>query len=126
MSSSDSPLDYVDYTAIDFPSDQISVRHLRRAHPERFDVEDGSRFKHASGWPVEGILIAERYLARNAYEIAIGKARPLLSGSLSRDDCLEDLTKFYPKYDISSGPQHTEQLVRNIESQAANQAKKQR
>jgi hypothetical protein len=62
-------------------------------------------------------------LARAAYEKAIGKPSNILHESgLTREDALEELTELYRTFGVARGPEHTEQLVRSFESQAAAQA----
>jgi hypothetical protein len=125
MSSQNSPLDYIDYTSIRFPSDRITVADIRRAHPGSFDVEDGGRFRECSRnfFPLDTVIYLERLLARAAYEKAIGKPGDILDDrGLERSDCMKDLTKFYATYGVAKGAHLTEQLIREIESQAASQA----
>ena len=80
----DPTLDYIDYTSISYPSDQLAIGKIRKLYPHRFDVE-GSEVKNffdanagthtgdtKEAW-LRCMLTAERYLARNAYEEALGK-----------------------------------------------------
>ena len=126
MSGSESPLDYVDYTTISFPSDRISLLAIRRAHPDEIDVEGTGNFfrtEHVDH-TIGTLVYIERLLARAAFEAALGKPGDILrEHGLTRADCLDDLTEWYTAYGVAAGLQHTEQLVRDIESQAASQAK---
>ena len=124
--SDTSSSDCVDYTSIKFPSDGITIADVRRAHPERFDVEDGESFERTQDDPkftLNLIIYLERLLARAAYESASGKAGDVLGEhGLNRNDCVEELTKFFGTYGVTKGAKHTEQFIRDIESQAAAQA----
>src|SRR5687767_8333742 len=97
MSEDLSSLDYIDYTALSFPGDRITVRDLRKAHPDLFDVEGNHFFgEPAAHHTVGTIIYAERLLARAAYEAALGKPGNILhERGVERADCLEDLTKLY-------------------------------
>jgi hypothetical protein len=121
-----SPIDSIDYTSINFPSDRITIADVRRAHPERFDAENGEAFEQTHDEPkftLNLIIYLERLLARAAYERARGKAGDVLGEhGLDRDECVEELTKFFGTYRVAKGANHTEQLIRDIESQAAAQA----
>lgn len=116
----------VNYTSIVFPSDRITLADLRRAHPERFDAEGGDRFKRSERDPsfaLNSILYLERLLARAAFEQALGSSAGVIEDSgLDRHDCVKELASFYALYRVASGPHQTEQLIRDIESQAAAQA----
>jgi len=133
---SDEPrLDFVDYTSIAFPSDNLTVGKLRKLHPDLFDVEgSGHReFFSANAWgkksqPNEewlaAMLSAERYLARHAFELACGKTSTCLTQlGDTRDESAVDLGKYYVHFGLSSGQQHADQLIRAFEAQAAAQGK---
>lgn len=126
MTAGDAPLDYVDYTSISFPSDRVTMADVRRAHPERFDVEDGDAFERTGDDPTFtlGLVVyLERLLARAAYESSLGKPGNVIGQrGMDRADCVEELTKFYATYGVANGSHQTEELVRDIESQAAAQA----
>jgi len=127
---SDSPLDYIDYTSLQFPSDRLTLLDVRRAHPERFDVEGAERFADPDGvdhLPLNTLLYMERLVARAAFEVALGKSADLYAErGLVREECLEEMAEMYQMYGLSTGPQHTEQMIRTLESQAAAQAGRRR
>jgi hypothetical protein len=122
----DSPLDYVDYTAIPFPSDRISVADIRHHHPDLFDVEDAKGFDRIADeatFTLDLILDLERLIARAAYESARGLPPSAFKDrGMSRSECLDELAAFYSGYGVATGRKATEQLVRDIESRAAAQA----
>lgn len=130
MSPSDPPLPTIDYASLSFPSDHITLADIRRAHPDRFDTEDGRRFKSIEledkSFTVSLIIHLEHLLARAAFEKAAGLPGNVLHdvGLLEREECIEELTGFYQAYGVAQGPQHTEMLVRDLEARAASQAAK--
>jgi hypothetical protein len=123
--TNDPSLQTLDYTSIQYPSDRITVGDIRRTHPERFDSERAELFNRTGNDPnfaISVILYLERLLAHAAYEDARGKGVNVFGPSgLDREDCLEELTQFYALYGVAQGTHHTEQLVRDIEAQAAAQ-----
>ena len=127
MSSPDPSPVALDYSSITFPSDRITLADLRRAHPERFDAEGGVGFHQTDGdatFVLNTLLYTERLLARAAFEKALGRPGDAVReiGGVERDDCVEGLSEDYAFYGVASGPRLTEQLVRDIEAQAAAQA----
>ncbi|HEX4609317.1 MAG TPA: hypothetical protein VH092_14055 [Urbifossiella sp.] len=122
-----SPLDYIDYTSLHFPSDRITLLDVRRAHPDRFDVEDGRQFSDPEGkgdFRLAPLVYLERIIARAAFEAALGKPSDLYAErGLERAGCVEEVAELYRMYGVSTGLQHTQQLVRDLETQAAKQAK---
>lgn len=128
MNSSLSPLGQIDYSSISFPSDSVTVATIRRVHPGRFDIEDGRRFRGVQDDPDFSLgtaMYLERLLARAAFETASGGPGDHLAGSgLTRDDCLRDLTHFYRTYGVADGRHQVDQLVRRVETQAADQVRR--
>jgi hypothetical protein len=128
-------LDYVDYTSIAFPSDNLTVGKLRKLYPDLFDVEGAGHreFFSANAWgkhsrPEEewlaAMLSGERYLARHAFEVAFGNTWTCLTQlGDTRDESAVELGKYYIHFGLASGPQHADQLVRAFEAQAASQGK---
>jgi hypothetical protein len=121
-----SPPDSVDYSSIPFPSDRITMADLRRAHPDRFDVPGGRRFRGDASsdatFHLDTIVYLERLIAASAFDRAAGKPEnPLDQALLEREDCVSELTKLYQTYGVAKGPNHTEELVRDMEARAAAQ-----
>ncbi len=119
-------IDFVDYTSIDFPSDKLSVRDLRRAHPDQFDVEGEPRFFQPDGLAEEvvgGMIGHERILARGAYEAVRGDPNYLVNEyDVDRDTFIDELTAMYTPYGLASGPEAARLLIERFEAQAAGQA----
>lgn len=131
MSSPDSPRDTVNYTSIRFPSDRITLADIRRAHPERFDVDSPPAFRRLGeeeSFRLNMAIDTERLLARAAFEKATGNGPDYLGQvmGLDRDNLIEELTEDYRLYGVAVGRQVTEQLVRDLEAQAASQAGRKR
>ncbi|WP_145952416.1 hypothetical protein [Paludisphaera borealis] len=99
-------------------------------YPRQVDVgeaidlftNDGSG--HA-GDDATGMLYAERALATAAFNRTLGNtpAHHFLADSDLRDYA-KSLIELYNRFDIAAGPRHAEQLIRGIESQAADQARR--
>ena len=72
----------------------------------------------------EGIPVFNAEIPRlAAFEKARGRPGDALGElGLDLDDCVEELALFYERYRVANGPHQTEQLVRDIESQAIAQA----
>jgi len=143
------PSGYIDYTAIAFPSDELTIGNLRKLNGSLLDSDSRGIDKYFSGSVEDFIdsefgsstmtggheygdvellslmLKAERDLARHAYEKACGKP---LDGTYeweplpkTRDRLVAELKEVYTHFKIASGPTHTDQLVRDFEAQAAAQ-----
>lgn len=110
-----------------FPSDALTVRMLRDAHPALFDLE----FETAGVQPVffntpsspghvestvGEMLYIERVVARRAYAKQRG-ARP--SSDCSDIRALKaELARWYQRYGLAEGPAQATELIRDIERQA--------
>jgi hypothetical protein len=122
------PQPQIDFTKMDFPSDGLTIGTLRRVHPEQVDTgEDINLFSKdyggSAGDMVTGMLGAERDLAAAAFNRALGKPAPAPLDKDMLEGFAEAMTQDYIRYGIASGPHHAEQLIRGIESQAAEQAR---
>jgi hypothetical protein len=130
MPSTEPPRPSLDYSAIRFPSDLITVGTIRKAHPERFDVDTPSSFRYMNQnarITLSEMISTERLLARAAFEEAMGKSVDVLAEEgLERPSVIAGMTEDYLKYGITTGKNHTEQMIRDIESQAAAQAQRHR
>jgi hypothetical protein len=79
LATNDPRLDYIDYSSIRFPSDNLTIGAVRKLYPHRFDV-DGDEvpvfFEANAGKPTGDskeewlfcMLSTERALARHAFE----------------------------------------------------------
>jgi hypothetical protein len=127
------PLPPVDLTKIDFPTDSLTIKDLRKHAPHCFDLPapDGHRSDvYDLAEPYErlgledgfgAIISAERELAILAVRTAQGIAPP--TGIDSREAIIETLTSDYISLGLASGKHHAEQLIRSFEQAAAEQAK---
>jgi hypothetical protein len=126
---------YVDYTLIRFPSDGLTIGKIRRMHPDYFDVERAP-FENAlaitpnedliePGDPEVGqMLYIERKLAQNAFEgVRRVYTRSNVMGRKDKPGFINDLIGFYIRYGLASGQETAMQMIRDIETQAASQAK---
>jgi hypothetical protein len=124
----------IDFTLIDFPTDRLTVKDLRKRWPHGFDTsppEDavGLRiigpYRRKSLDSIIGSTIdTERELAERAFYAALGKEAPEhLSGS-GREESMELLAHTYVGYGLATGEHHALELIRNIETQGAAQARK--
>jgi len=118
----------IDLERIDFPSDGLTIRTLRRTHIEDFDVHlTNSFFRNPDRWSADatiGLMIfTERFLATDAFEAALGLPR---TADLSPDDRkahFEELEAFYIRYGLAEGPAAAREKIRGIERQAVEQAR---
>lgn len=122
---------HLDFSGFTFPSDGLTIGALREKHRELFDkgfsMEEDAQPRFFfdptfSGEIVANILFCERLVATCAYAEARGMRWP---------DCeIEGIRGFllthYPRYGLASGPQHAEQLIRDIEGQGTELAKQRR
>lgn len=128
--------DKLDFTAIRFPSDQLTIQALRRIYPDRFDLgfeRDGELQPHF--FPHEmltsltevdpgvgllgSMLFSERLIAAFAYGRDRGWPDPDdWGGELGLQGFKQDLAEFYEKFQIAPGPQAAAEMIRNIETQA--------
>lgn len=118
----DQPPD-IDLAKIDFPSDRLTIKTLRTIYPSEVDSERVEIFKDqyggCGGADVGGMLQVERELATVAFNRVLEKNWS--------SDILEfkpDLAELYIRYGIASGQYHADQLIRDFESQATEQARK--
>jgi hypothetical protein len=129
--SSDFPTVYL--STVRFPSDNLTIRVLRQAHPDAFDVLSKgesdqpkfffqpTHFDHVDS-TVAAMLYWERMLAVNAYTAAAGIKG--VDTGFSHADITDELTQFYTRYRLASGPHHAAQLIRDFEQEAAALGKK--
>jgi hypothetical protein len=123
----------LDFTQIAFPSDRLTVKDLRRDAPGCFDLtapehlpeREGFLQRQSIEYTLGGIINTERELAAIAFFAALGTS-PLESfGKLGpRDFAAECLANDYVRLGLASGQHHAEQLIRDFEQAAADQARK--
>ncbi len=128
------PLPEIDFSAIPFPTDSLTVRDLRRLHPEGFDrpppessvgeVRHGVRGRRRSLDVVLGDLVdLEREVAESAFQSALsgtGATHPEHEPGEAR----KCLAAEYVRLGLAAGSHHAEQLIREVEAAAISQAER--
>jgi hypothetical protein len=118
----------IDFTQVDFPSDRLTIKTVRRLHPDDFDTHPEACHRlveNVAGRANQGLMTmihAERMVAEGAFLEARGvQCDP--DYLKDKQGFAEDAAKYYVQYGLASGPHHADQLIRDIESQAADQAR---
>ena len=117
----------IDFGKLDYPSDALTLKDLRRLFPQGFQgdelhPEKVSFFGTSVSDDFSTKLDFERMVAGYAFDEALG--RPLREGTFTgRGELREYLEEFYIGCGIAKGPQHARQLIRELEESAANQAR---
>lgn len=118
----------IDLDKLDYPSDGITIKHLRRLFPREFRGHQANLrapyFLQPSdnGQLFDTLLTFERLLASYAFDRAIG--RPVSEGTFTpRDELLEHLVELYATFFVAQGPQHARQMLRDLENAATEQAR---
>mgnify|MGYP001079831493 CR=1 FL=1 len=116
----------IDLTKIAFPSDGLTFGALRRVHPELIDayesVETGpTLLEEQAGEKLSHMLHSERLLANAAFHISFGgPVHP--ENVILINEYKKELGETYIAYGIATGRHHADQLIRDIEAQAVEQA----
>ena len=116
----------LDFTKLSFPTDDLMIRTIRGLRPELISTEPPlSAEEYDELEDIRGVMWIERVLAHKAFAAARGKPDPYANDDLLNDrrDLILGLSRDYDFYGLSSGIQHTRQLVRAFEEQAAAQAR---
>ncbi|MEM7398092.1 MAG: hypothetical protein AAF354_04035 [Pseudomonadota bacterium] len=115
----------LDYTKIDFPTDQLTLGQIRRLSPEqcpRGQVAAGTKLDDAVGsleaW-------CEHNIAENTYEHELRGMRGPVPDE-SEGGTLERLDKFYREMGWSSGLHQTKQIIRRFSEAVRQQAREAR
>jgi hypothetical protein len=111
----------IDFTRIDFPSDSLTIQAVRRRFPEALDGKAAGTHLDLEKIDLPGMLRIERTLAKEAFEVALGK-KPRFPGALG-DVARYSASEVYVRYGLASGDHHAQQLIRAIEQAAARQAR---
>ena len=122
----------IDFTTIDFPSDKLTIKMFRKAHPRATDIDMDEKyhvqnerpvFKRASLDTLLGSLIdLERELAEKAFNEKLGL--PVRESINTRDSLLRELTDEYISLKLAFGQHDSLAMLQNIEKQAESQARK--
>lgn len=109
----------IDFTRLSFPSDKLTIGAMRAAQPYRFSGDEVSLID------VAGLLTTERWLARKAYAAALGQSDPYGDCTLTeREGVIQGLADAYVMFGLSSGIKHTREMIKSLETAAAEQAKR--
>ena len=114
------PVPTLDITRIDFPTDHLTIGHLRRLQPDpdvhSFAAGDLEKMLEVGVMPSMDV---EQTLAQKAFAQAAGQPDP----GEDRLDLIRMLNDEYRRLKLSTGIHQTRQLVRDFEKAAAAQAK---
>ena len=122
-SESDDSTLAIDVGKIDFPTDKLAISALRKKFPSDFDFDwhckNPDEYKFIN--TLVPALFCERELAARVYESGVQRDLPHHSNDISDEELKEMLHEDYLELGVSSGLAHSQQLFRDIESQAQKQ-----
>lgn len=109
----------LDPSLLSFPTDRITLGAMRAHEPELFTRRALQAERQVD---IEGIALYshELRLAELAFALALGQ--PIPDADEQRSQNLAVVNDTYQQYGLSSGSNHTEELVRSLEREAAKQA----
>lgn len=120
---------HIHFSEIVFPSDNLSFGVLRKRFPELIDAgtkvaffalpESNPDF-HSQN--LTNLLEGEREVAMIAFSAVLGKSWE--GDWYTNAEIKQFLADEYIHYGVASGPQHAAQLIRDIETAAADQARR--
>lgn len=110
----------INFAAIQFPTDQVTLGRLRGIDPEFFTAR-GIFGAHASDLGILATLVWEQTLAQKAFAAAGGQPDPFPDND--RRELILAINADYLQYGLSGGLQQTYQLVRAFEKAAASQVR---
>lgn len=112
----------IDLKTLSFPTDRLTIKEIRAAEPDLFATAEVLELDRSfARSDFSAMLSLEREVADRAYGEAIGSPDPEAE---DRAYLIELLTQQYEGHGLSTGPHQTEELVREIERQAVDQAQK--
>ncbi len=130
-----SPEPVVDLAKIEFPTDKLTLKELRKFCPDDFDRMD-KRGRALGGPPdvrsqSEAILLLERDFASRAFNAAMGRPFNWNDPSKRDPEVYDQVNELgrkllrgaYVAWGLATGQHHAEQLLRAVEQAAAEQAK---
>jgi hypothetical protein len=132
---------HIDFTRIDFPTDKLTIKDLRKTDPYAFDVRSGvaphpfQRPTHARHWrrPLSfasldeaiGITLdSERFLADKAFRTVL--RLPKRDEERFNVRNREGLAEMYVEFGVASDEHEAQGMLRRIEAQAVAQARQHR
>ena len=117
----------IDLCKLNYPSDSITIRDLRRIYPQGFtqhetDPRHVPFFNSDLSDEFSTMLEFERTLAEYAFDEALG--RPIIPVTVfaERKDLRRFVKEYYISHQIAKGPQEARELLRGLEAEAAEQA----
>jgi hypothetical protein len=124
----------IDFTRIEFPTDKLTIKDLRKTDPEAFDVEPAKKPGRPDHlWPrplhrmsldtlLAATLDSERILAEMAFKTALGQPVKI-TGMGDREVIFENLGSDYVSLGVAGGEHEAHEMLRGIEAQAVAQAR---
>jgi len=142
MKTTEGTFPVFDCTKIPFPSDRLSVGHLRQLFPVHFDdcsVDYVQFFPEEGKPPAESIAFSkmlhkERRLAQITFEDAViantkaqKEQQPMREHEVNaeRKDCAQLLVKEYRRFGIAPGAEAARQLIRQFQNKVVEEANRQ-
>ena len=124
----------IDLTKIEFPTDNLTLKMVRKAYPQGFDVEpppdfalDRLRRRPLRCQSLDNILAFiidfERILADMAFKRARGQSVEHADGNRDRETIMDNLGSDYVRLGLAHGKHEAHEMLRGIEAQAAAQAR---
>jgi hypothetical protein len=124
----------IDFAAIDYPTDKLTVKMMRQRTPIAFDIEPDrqwqvtesrSRYRRLSMDSAFAHAIdSERQLAEWAFKKTLGQPIDDERFSIARrEETLECLASDYIKWGLARGEHEASEMLRSIEAQAVAQAR---
>jgi len=110
--------DKIDLTAINFPSDKLTFLQIRRAYPRNVDSLRSEK-QNSLDDILSGLIDVERKFAEVSFDDALKRANRWTPYWESQR---ESLAYGYIEFGLAKEPEHAEQLIRDIETQARQQA----
>jgi hypothetical protein len=116
------PEPQLDVTIIDFPTEQWTLKELRRRLFAIANQHERRREAKELGWSWLVLANSENRLAQMAFDEAFGRKLDEQYDN-EREETREGVSLTYSDLGFSNGEHHGRQLVRNLEAAAAAQAR---
>jgi hypothetical protein len=123
----------VDFTQIDFPSDELTVKVLRKAFPDGFDVDvakdslslsdDRAYVRRTMDDGLGGFIDVERMVAERAFKVALGQSVTGDPNISNKHELIDILVHRYKQFGLARGEHEALTMLRRIETQAEAQAR---
>jgi hypothetical protein len=115
----------IDFTAISFPSDRLTFKDLRALDSKQDAQSDPGTFSKNSDF-FDTMRYLERLLAFLAFETACGRAKAakkeIAAGDIGIKGMAKDLSEFYIRYGLATGPAAAEELIKSVRAEGEKQA----